>query len=134
MAKLKNKKLNQFVVTNDLKVTLENIIVSDGLDKSDRNNLFECSVYVDGEYAFEVYNDTNNNFKYEIIQPDLFREVINFIDNNLRLIEDNTNGLYAPANYPVITKQGSKKKYSYRDSSPCFKVLENIINKELGLV
>ena len=126
MAKLKNKKLNQFVVTNDLKVTLENIIVSD--------DLFECSVYVDGEYAFEVYNDTNNNFKYEIIQPDLFREVINFIDNNLRLIEDNTNGLYAPANYPVITKQGSKKKYSYRDSSPCFKVLENIINKELGLV
>lgn len=126
MAKLKNKKLNQFVVTNDLKVTLENIIVSD--------DLFECSVYVDGEYAFEVYNDTNNNFKYEISQPDLFSKVINFIDNNLRLIQDDTYGLYAPANYPVITKQGSKKKYSYRDSNPSFRVLENIINKELGLV
>jgi hypothetical protein len=104
MAKLKNKKLNQFVVTNDLKVTLENIIVED--------DSFECSVYVDGEYAFEVFNGENKVFNYEIKKPDLFRKVINFIDD--RLIEDDTR--------------------QYKPYIRSFKVLENIINKELGLV
>tara|TARA_R110002049_G_scaffold62403_4_gene166793 strand:- start:5139 stop:5420 length:282 start_codon:yes stop_codon:yes gene_type:complete len=93
MTKLKDIKLKQ---TEGLNVTLQDIIVED--------NAFECSLYVDGEYAFEIYNmDLCGSHSYDVINHKLWHKVLDFIEE-----KENT------------------------DQS--IKILDKIINNELGLV
>ncbi len=93
MTKLKNKKPKQI---ESLNVTLQDIIVED--------NAFECSLYVDGEYAFEIYNmDLCGSHRFDVKNPDLWHKVLDFIEE-----KENT------------------------DQS--IKILCDIVNKELGLV
>lgn len=93
MNRLNNKKLKEI---EKLNVTLQDIIVED--------NSFECSLYVNGEYAFEIYNmDLCGSHSYEVINHKLWHKVLDFIEE-----KENTN--------------------------QSIKILDNIINNELGLV